>query len=153
MKSKCLTSAHHKANNTNRKPSPVFCVVQVFFSVLMGAMNVGQTAPYIEAIGVARGAAATIFNIIERKSVIDPASTEGEKPNSITGTIGNCLFLFYLFLYFVIFFFFFLFFIVISLLVPCMSPIGFSQLAPSLCNPDKGFKFSVSAIWTSLSIP
>lgn len=62
---------------------------QVFFSVLMGAMNVGQTAPYVEAFSVARGAAATIFNIVERKSAIDPASQEGEKPGSITGTIGN----------------------------------------------------------------
>lgn len=62
-------------------------LIIVFFSVLMGAMNVGQTAPYVEAFGVARGAAATIFDIIERKSAIDPASTEGEKPDSITGTI------------------------------------------------------------------
>lgn len=72
----------------------------------MGAMNVGQTAPYVEAFGVARGAAATIFSIIERKSAIDPASTEGEKPGSITGTIGNCPFLYlYLFFYFFIFIF------------------------------------------------
>ena len=55
----------------------------------MGAMNVGQAAPYIEAFNVARGAAATIFDVIERKSAIDPSDKRGEKPSSIKGTIGN----------------------------------------------------------------
>ncbi|KAK3887408.1 hypothetical protein Pcinc_008524 [Petrolisthes cinctipes] len=59
----------------------------VFFSVLMGAMNVGQASPYMEAFSVARGAAAAIFDIVERKSAIDPTSTEGHKPNTITGNI------------------------------------------------------------------
>ena len=39
---------------------------QVFFSVLMGAMNVGQATPYVEAFSMARAAAATIFSIIDR---------------------------------------------------------------------------------------
>lgn len=55
----------------------------------MGAMNVGQASPYLEAFSVARGAAAAIFEIVERKSAIDPTSTEGEKPETITGTIGE----------------------------------------------------------------
>nr|QFU47755.1 P-glycoprotein [Palaemon carinicauda] len=62
-------------------------LIIVFFSVLMGAMNVGQSAPYVEAFNVARGAAATIFDIVERKSAIDPTSKEGKKPTSVTGTI------------------------------------------------------------------
>ncbi|XP_064091932.1 ATP-dependent translocase ABCB1-like isoform X2 [Macrobrachium nipponense] len=62
-------------------------LIIVFFSVLMGAMNVGQSAPYVEAFNVARGAAATIFDIVERKSAIDPTSKEGKKPSSVTGTI------------------------------------------------------------------
>ncbi|KAG0716694.1 Multidrug resistance protein 1 [Chionoecetes opilio] len=53
----------------------------------MGAMNVGQSAPYWEAFTVAQGAAATIYSILERRSAIDPSSTEGERPKSITGTI------------------------------------------------------------------
>lgn len=57
----------------------------------MGAMNVGQSAPYWEAFTVARGAAGTIFSIVERKSAIDPSSKEGERPQSVTGTIGNQL--------------------------------------------------------------
>ncbi len=39
---------------------------QVFFSVLMGAMNLGQASPYIEAFAMAKGAARTIFHIIDR---------------------------------------------------------------------------------------
>ncbi|KAG7166950.1 ATP-dependent translocase ABCB1-like 1 [Homarus americanus] len=59
----------------------------VFFSVLMGAMTVGQAAPYMEAFSVARGAAATIFDIVERESTIDPSSTLGHTPATIRGTI------------------------------------------------------------------
>ncbi|XP_037800229.1 ATP-dependent translocase ABCB1-like [Penaeus monodon] len=70
--------------NSNFNPSNL---IIVFFSVLMGAMNVGQAAPYIEAFSVARGAAATIFDIIERKSAIDPTSSDGEKPPSVKGMI------------------------------------------------------------------
>lgn len=58
----------------------------------MGAMNVGQSAPYWESFTVARGAAATIFSIVEKKSAIDPSSKEGKQPHSVTGTIGNQLF-------------------------------------------------------------
>lgn len=70
--------------DSNFNPSNL---IIVFFSVLMGAMNVGQAAPYIEAFSVARGAAANIFDIIERKSAIDPTGSEGEKPPSVKGMI------------------------------------------------------------------
>ncbi|KAK8735748.1 hypothetical protein OTU49_005300 [Cherax quadricarinatus] len=62
-------------------------LIIVFFSVLMGAMNVGQAAPYVEAFSVARGAASTIFDIIERKSTIDPTSSDGERPPTVEGII------------------------------------------------------------------
>ncbi|KAK7047498.1 tRNA N6-adenosine threonylcarbamoyltransferase, partial [Halocaridina rubra] len=62
-------------------------LIIVFFSVLMGAMNVGQSAPYVEAFSVARGAAATIFDIIERESAIDPTSESGKKPSKVDGTV------------------------------------------------------------------
>ncbi|KAG7166971.1 ATP-dependent translocase ABCB1-like [Homarus americanus] len=73
-----------RSGNGNYDPA---ALIIVFFSVLMGAMNVGQAAPYFEAFSVARGAAATIYDIIERKSVIDPTSTVGDKPPSVTGII------------------------------------------------------------------
>lgn len=37
---------------------------------MLGAMGVGQTAPYFEAFALARGAAGKIFSIIERVFVI-----------------------------------------------------------------------------------
>ncbi|XP_071519936.1 ATP-dependent translocase ABCB1-like [Panulirus ornatus] len=62
-------------------------LIIVFFSVLMGAMNVGQAAPYLEAFNVARGAAASIFDIVERKSAIDPTSSDGESLATVKGVI------------------------------------------------------------------
>ncbi|CAL4223375.1 unnamed protein product, partial [Meganyctiphanes norvegica] len=62
-------------------------LIIVFFSVLMGAMNLGQSAPYLEAFNVARGAASTIFDVVQRKSQIDPTSDEGSRPISIKGNI------------------------------------------------------------------
>nr|XP_053626234.1 LOW QUALITY PROTEIN: ATP-dependent translocase ABCB1-like [Cherax quadricarinatus] len=59
----------------------------VFFSVLMGAVNVGQATLYMEAFGIARGAAATIFSIVERQSTIDPSSPHGDRPPDVKGTI------------------------------------------------------------------
>ena len=47
---------------------------QVFFSVLMGAMNVGQASPYVEAFSTAKAAAAAIFAVIDRKPPIDSLS-------------------------------------------------------------------------------
>lgn len=55
----------------------------------MGAMNVGQAAPYVEAFSIARGAASTIFDILERKSAIDPTSPDGERLASVKGVIGK----------------------------------------------------------------
>jgi len=59
----------------------------VFFSVLMGAMNVGQASPYIEAFSMAKGAAAMIFDIIDRKPLIDSFSEEGLRPGEVKGNI------------------------------------------------------------------
>ena len=52
----------------------------VFFSVLLGAMNVGQATPYVEAFSMAKGAASTIFAVIDRKPPIDSLSESGERP-------------------------------------------------------------------------
>lgn len=45
-------------------------ILKVFFNVMLGAMGVGQTAPYFEAFALARGAAGKIFSIIERVFII-----------------------------------------------------------------------------------
>ena len=39
---------------------------QVFFAVLIGAINLGQASPNLEAFSVGRSAAALVFQIIER---------------------------------------------------------------------------------------
>lgn len=44
-------------------------VLTVFFSVLIGAFSIGQTAPSIEAFASARGAAYAIFNIIDNEQI------------------------------------------------------------------------------------
>ena len=59
----------------------------VFFSVLMGAMQVGQSSTYFEAFSVARSAAGAVFAIIDRVPEIDSSSEEGTKPEKLSGDI------------------------------------------------------------------
>jgi ATP-binding cassette subfamily B (MDR/TAP) protein 1 len=59
----------------------------VFLSVLMGALEIGQASPYVEAFSMAKGAAAIIFAIIDRRPIIDSSSSEGLKPESARGRI------------------------------------------------------------------
>uniref|UniRef100_A0A8C3P4M8 ABC-type xenobiotic transporter n=1 Tax=Cyanoderma ruficeps TaxID=181631 RepID=A0A8C3P4M8_9PASS len=62
-------------------------VLTVFFSVLIGAFSIGQTAPSIEAFASARGAAYMIFNIIDNEPQIDSYSETGHKPDNIKGNL------------------------------------------------------------------
>ncbi|NXP51177.1 MDR1 protein, partial [Heliornis fulica] len=62
-------------------------VLTVFFSVLIGAFSIGQTAPSIEAFASARGAAYTVFNIIDNEPQIDSYSVTGYKPDHIKGNL------------------------------------------------------------------
>ncbi|XP_053914028.1 ATP-dependent translocase ABCB1 isoform X2 [Cuculus canorus] len=62
-------------------------VLTVFFSVLIGAFSIGQTAPSIEAFASARGAAYAIFNIIDNEPQIDSFSETGHKPDHIKGNL------------------------------------------------------------------
>uniref|UniRef100_A0A8C3GPQ2 Phosphatidylcholine translocator ABCB4 n=1 Tax=Cairina moschata TaxID=8855 RepID=A0A8C3GPQ2_CAIMO len=62
-------------------------VLTVFFSVLIGAFSIGQTAPSIEAFANARGAAYAIFNIIDNEPQIDSYSETGYKPDHIKGNL------------------------------------------------------------------
>ncbi|KAJ7379512.1 ABC transporter B member 11 [Desmophyllum pertusum] len=49
----------------------------VFFSVMFGAMQLGQAGPTFEAITTAQGAAYQVFLIIDRVPPIDSSSTDG----------------------------------------------------------------------------
>uniref|UniRef100_A0A8B9NZN4 Multidrug resistance protein 1 n=1 Tax=Apteryx owenii TaxID=8824 RepID=A0A8B9NZN4_APTOW len=62
-------------------------VLTVFFSVLIGAFSIGQTAPSIEAFANARGAAYAIFNIIDNEPQIDSYSEAGYKPDHVKGNL------------------------------------------------------------------
>ena len=48
----------------------------------MGAMNIGQASPYVEAFSIARAAAAAIFAVIDRIPEIDSFSDEGATPTN-----------------------------------------------------------------------
>ncbi|XP_043195195.1 multidrug resistance protein homolog 49-like [Amphibalanus amphitrite] len=59
----------------------------VFFSVVMGAIQLGQSALHLSSFSEARGAAASIFAVIERRSQIDPLGESGETPPTVAGRL------------------------------------------------------------------
>ncbi|XP_056190703.1 ATP-binding cassette sub-family B member 5 isoform X1 [Falco biarmicus] len=62
-------------------------VLIVFFSVLIGAFSLGQAAPNLESVANARGAAYEVYQIINKKRLIDSSSKEGYKPDKLIGEI------------------------------------------------------------------
>uniref|UniRef100_A0AAQ5Z596 ATP-binding cassette, sub-family B (MDR/TAP), member 11a n=1 Tax=Amphiprion ocellaris TaxID=80972 RepID=A0AAQ5Z596_AMPOC len=62
-------------------------LIQVFFGVLMAAMNLGQASPCLEAFASGRAAAKSIFDTIDREPEIDCLSEEGHKLDKVTGDI------------------------------------------------------------------
>ena len=85
--------------NTSSMPDYIDCladcqryvagdILVVFFSVLIGGMQIGQAGPYGEALATARSAAASIYDVIDRKPPIDSSSEEGQKPSSLEGRVS-----------------------------------------------------------------
>ncbi|NXE24485.1 ABCBB protein, partial [Ardeotis kori] len=62
-------------------------LLQVFFGVLVGALNLGQASPCLEAFATGRGAAASIFETIDKKPTIDCMSEDGYKLDKVRGEI------------------------------------------------------------------
>ncbi|KAK4099058.1 P-loop containing nucleoside triphosphate hydrolase protein [Parathielavia hyrcaniae] len=62
-------------------------VLIVTMSVMIGAFNLGNVAPNVQAFTTALGAAAKIYSTIDRKSPIDPSSEDGAKLPEVVGTI------------------------------------------------------------------
>ncbi|XP_065254518.1 ATP-dependent translocase ABCB1-like [Emys orbicularis] len=58
-----------------------------FFSVLFGAMNVGQSASLAPDFGKAKVSAQRIFQLLDRKPLIDSYSEEGTKLSQFDGNI------------------------------------------------------------------
>jgi ATP-binding cassette subfamily B (MDR/TAP) protein 1 len=55
---------------------------------MMGSMNFGMSAPFIEAFAIAKGAGAKVFSVIDRVSPINSWSDDGERPGHIKGNIS-----------------------------------------------------------------
>lgn len=62
-------------------------LLQVFFGVLVGAINLGQASPCLEAFASGRGAATHVFNIIDREPIIDCMSDDGNILQKVKGDI------------------------------------------------------------------
>uniref|UniRef100_A0A8C5D596 Bile salt export pump n=1 Tax=Gouania willdenowi TaxID=441366 RepID=A0A8C5D596_GOUWI len=62
-------------------------LLQVFFGVLIAAMNLGQASPCLEAFASGRGAATIIFETIDRDPEIDCLSEAGYKLDRVKGDI------------------------------------------------------------------
>ncbi|XP_041921125.1 bile salt export pump isoform X1 [Alosa sapidissima] len=62
-------------------------LIQVFFGILMAAMNLGLASPCLEAFASGRAAAKNIFDTIDREPEIDCLSEEGHKLERVKGDI------------------------------------------------------------------
>ncbi|KAH8674051.1 P-loop containing nucleoside triphosphate hydrolase protein [Xylariales sp. PMI_506] len=62
-------------------------VLTIMMSVMIGAFNLGNVAPNMQAFSTAVAAAVKIYNTIDRVSPLDPTDDAGEKPDNVEGTI------------------------------------------------------------------
>ncbi|ROT36004.1 multidrug resistance protein [Sodiomyces alkalinus F11] len=62
-------------------------VLIIMMSIMIGAFNLGNVAPNIQAFVNATAAAGKIYNTIDRASPLDTSTDEGEKLDSLEGTI------------------------------------------------------------------
>ncbi|KAJ6779906.1 hypothetical protein PWT90_06269 [Aphanocladium album] len=66
---------------------PLNKVITVLMSVMIGAFQLGNIAPHLQAFATAVSAAAKIFNTIDRQSPIDPSRADGIKLENLSGDI------------------------------------------------------------------
>ncbi|KAF4452522.1 ATP-binding cassette, subfamily B (MDR/TAP), member 1 [Fusarium austroafricanum] len=62
-------------------------ILTILMAVMIGAFNLGNVAPNVQAFTNAIAAAAKIFNTIDRVSPLDSSSDEGDKIENIQGSI------------------------------------------------------------------
>ena len=62
-------------------------IFAVFFSVIIGALSLGQAAPNLENLVTAAGAATVVYKTIDRTPPIDSSSDKGLKPEKLDPTI------------------------------------------------------------------
>lgn len=66
---------------------PLSKVLIIMMSVMIGAFNLGNVAPNLQAFTTAVAAAAKIFNTIDRISPLDPSDDKGDKIENLQGNI------------------------------------------------------------------
>ncbi|TDZ65015.1 Leptomycin B resistance protein pmd1 [Colletotrichum trifolii] len=66
---------------------PLSNILIIMMSIMIGAFNLGNVAPNVQAFTTAIAAAAKIYNTIDRVSPLDPSSDAGETLDHIEGTI------------------------------------------------------------------
>ncbi|KAJ5038208.1 uncharacterized protein L3040_007075 [Drepanopeziza brunnea f. sp. 'multigermtubi'] len=62
-------------------------ILTILMSIMIGAFSLGNVAPNAQAFTTAISAAAKIFNTIDRKSPLDPTTSEGTILDHVDGTI------------------------------------------------------------------
>ncbi len=62
-------------------------VLTIMLSIMIGAFSLSNVMPNVQAFVTAVGAAAKIYNTIDRVSPLDPALDEGDKIDDLQGTI------------------------------------------------------------------
>ncbi|XP_031781202.1 ATP-dependent translocase ABCB1 isoform X2 [Nasonia vitripennis] len=62
-------------------------MITVFFSIMMGSINLGAATPFVEAFGISKAAASKVFSVIRRKPAINSQTDEGRRPGDIQGSI------------------------------------------------------------------
>ncbi|KAK4611858.1 ABC multidrug transporter atrC, partial [Fulvia fulva] len=62
-------------------------VFTVVLSVTLGATSIITMLPSLEAVSAASSAAGELFEVMDKKTLLDPLSPDGEKPASLTGDI------------------------------------------------------------------
>ncbi|KHN99435.1 ABC multidrug transporter Mdr1 [Metarhizium album ARSEF 1941] len=66
---------------------PLNKILIIMMSVMIGAFNLGNVAPNMQAFTTAVAAAAKIFNTIDRVSPLDPSDDRGDKIENLQGNI------------------------------------------------------------------
>ncbi|KAI3555130.1 ABC transporter, partial [Colletotrichum abscissum] len=62
-------------------------ILIIMMSIMIGAFNLGNVAPNVQAFTTAIAAAAKIYNTIDRVSPLDPSRDDGTKLEQVEGTI------------------------------------------------------------------
>ena len=62
-------------------------VFTIVLAVTLGATAMSSIAPQIQSITNASSAAAELFSVIDKESLLDPLSTEGKRPDSCEGDV------------------------------------------------------------------